>query len=51
MSGFRLSNLDLKPLKFILQCTEMYYPESVGLIIVHKAPFGSNGKLPHIMRP
>ncbi|KAJ3488821.1 hypothetical protein NLG97_g6125 [Lecanicillium saksenae] len=41
LSGFRISNFDLDPLKFILKCAEQYYPESIGLIIVHKAPFGS----------
>ncbi|EGX93741.1 CRAL/TRIO domain protein [Cordyceps militaris CM01] len=41
MSHFRLKNFDLDPLKFILKCAEQYYPECIGLIIVHKAPFGT----------
>ncbi|OAA55403.1 CRAL/TRIO domain protein [Cordyceps fumosorosea ARSEF 2679] len=41
MSHFRFKNFDLEPLKFILKCAEQYYPESIGLIIVHKAPFGT----------
>ncbi|PQK11511.1 hypothetical protein BB8028_0003g01360 [Beauveria bassiana] len=41
MSHFRLKNFDLDPLKFILKCAERYYPECIGLIIVHKAPFGT----------
>lgn len=44
MSGFRIGNFDLEPLKFILKCAEQYYPECIGLILVHKAPFGSKGK-------
>ncbi len=45
MSHFRLKNFDLAPLKFILKCAEQYYPECIGLIIIHKAPFGTKGKL------
>ncbi|KAJ4146008.1 hypothetical protein LMH87_004838 [Akanthomyces muscarius] len=41
MSHFRLKNFDLAPLKFILKCAEQYYPECIGLIIIHKAPFGT----------
>ncbi|OAQ99118.1 hypothetical protein LLEC1_05802 [Akanthomyces lecanii] len=41
MSHFRLKNFDLAPLKFILKCAEQYYPECIGLILIHKAPFGT----------
>lgn len=41
LSGFRLANFDLKPLKFLMRTLEEHYPDSVGLILVHNAPFGA----------
>lgn len=39
MSGFTLANMDYVPLKFIIQCFEANYPESLGAILVHDAPW------------
>ncbi|KAK2601639.1 phosphatidylinositol transfer protein csr1 [Conoideocrella luteorostrata] len=41
LSGFRLANFDLKPLKFLLKCVDEYYPDSVALLLIHNAPFGA----------
>ncbi|KAF9898886.1 hypothetical protein BX616_003485 [Lobosporangium transversale] len=38
MTGFGLSNMDYNFVKFLVQCFEAYYPESLGILIVHKAP-------------
>lgn len=42
MTGFLPSNADLSPLYVILKCVQENYPESIGLIIIHNAPFGFN---------
>ncbi|KAK8116170.1 hypothetical protein PG984_012672 [Apiospora sp. TS-2023a] len=39
LTGFGLGNLDYVPVKFIIQCFEANYPEMLGKVIVHKAPF------------
>src|SRR2546421_4528720 len=39
MSNFSLSNMDYTPVKFMIKCFEANYPESLGAVLVHKAPF------------
>ncbi|KAF9972133.1 hypothetical protein BGZ73_004784 [Actinomortierella ambigua] len=39
LSQFGLGNMDYNLVKFLVQCFEAYYPESLGSIIVHKSPF------------
>ncbi|KAG5925509.1 hypothetical protein E4U53_003289, partial [Claviceps sorghi] len=41
LSQFKLGNFDLKPLRFLLRCMQDNYPDSVGLVIIHNAPFGA----------
>jgi hypothetical protein len=35
---------DYAPLKFIIKCFEANYPESLGVVLVHKAPWVFQGK-------
>ncbi|KAF9157887.1 hypothetical protein DFQ26_008226, partial [Actinomortierella ambigua] len=39
MTGFSLANMDYNFVKFLVQCFEAYYPESLGVLLIHKAPF------------
>lgn len=39
LSGFSLSNMDYTPVKFLITCFEAHYPESLGHLIIHKAPW------------
>ncbi|KAF9584101.1 hypothetical protein BGW38_007579 [Lunasporangiospora selenospora] len=39
MTGFGLGNMDYNMVKFIIQCFEAYYPESLGNIMIHNSPF------------
>ncbi|KAI9014387.1 CRAL-TRIO domain-containing protein [Phycomyces nitens] len=39
MDGFTLSNMDYDFVKFLLTCFEAYYPETLGMCIIHKAPW------------
>ncbi|KAL5001063.1 CRAL-TRIO domain-containing protein [Aspergillus recurvatus] len=43
LTGFALANMDYSAVKFIIRCVEIYYPESVGLILIHNAPRIFNG--------
>lgn len=43
LTGFSLSNMDYVPVKFLIQCFEANYPESLGCIIIHNAPWGFKG--------
>ncbi|KAF9180918.1 hypothetical protein BGZ49_004941 [Haplosporangium sp. Z 27] len=38
MTGFSLANMDYNFVKFLVQCFEAYYPESLGVLVIHKAP-------------
>ncbi|KAG0064705.1 hypothetical protein BGZ89_008917 [Linnemannia elongata] len=38
MTGFGLANMDYNFVKFLVQCFEAYYPESLGILVIHKAP-------------
>ncbi|RGB43364.1 CRAL-TRIO domain-containing protein [Rhizophagus diaphanus] len=39
MEGFSIANMDLQYVKFMIQCFEAYYPESLGILLIHKAPW------------
>ncbi|KAM3436188.1 hypothetical protein MY4824_004493 [Beauveria thailandica] len=43
LTGFSLSNMDYVPVKFLVQCFEANYPESLGCILIHNAPWGFGG--------
>ncbi|GJN82480.1 hypothetical protein PLIIFM63780_006020 [Purpureocillium lilacinum] len=43
MSDFTLSNMDYQPVKFMVQCFEANYPESLGAVLVHNAPWVFQG--------
>ncbi|KKK13968.1 hypothetical protein ARAM_000198 [Aspergillus rambellii] len=38
MTGFSLANMEYAPVKFIIRCFETYYPESLGVLLLHNAP-------------
>lgn len=42
-SNFTLANLDYATLKFIFKCLEAHYPECLGFLFIHKAPWIFNG--------
>ncbi|KAH8701688.1 hypothetical protein BGW36DRAFT_355844 [Talaromyces proteolyticus] len=39
MTGFTLANMDYTPVKFIIKCFEANYPESLGAVLIHQAPW------------
>lgn len=39
MTGFTLANMDYTPVKFMIKVFEANYPESLGTVLVHKAPW------------
>ncbi|KAL8679751.1 MAG: hypothetical protein Q9186_003967 [Xanthomendoza sp. 1 TL-2023] len=39
MTGFSMANMDYGPVKFMIQCFEANYPESLGVVLVHKSPW------------
>ncbi|KAH0609561.1 uncharacterized protein H6S33_013047 [Morchella sextelata] len=39
MSGFSMANMDYAPVKYLIKCFEAHYPESLGVCLVHKAPW------------
>lgn len=39
MTGFSMANMDYTPVKFMIKVFEANYPESLGHICVHKAPW------------
>lgn len=39
LTGFSLSNMDYTPVKFLITCFEAHYPESLGHLFIHKAPW------------
>ncbi|QVM06809.1 hypothetical protein D8B26_001514 [Coccidioides posadasii str. Silveira] len=43
MTDFSLANMDYAPVKFMIKCFEANYPESLGVILVHKAPWIFSG--------
>ncbi|KZF18894.1 CRAL/TRIO domain-containing protein [Xylona heveae TC161] len=43
MTGFSMANMDYAPLKFMIKCFEANYPESLGVVLIHKAPWVFQG--------
>ncbi|KAJ5157934.1 uncharacterized protein N7500_007585 [Penicillium coprophilum] len=43
MTGFGLSNMEYPPVKFILRCFEANYPECIGILLIHNAPWVFSG--------
>lgn len=43
MTDFGLANMDYTPVKFMIKCFEAHYPESLGICLVHKAPWVFQG--------
>ncbi|OJD38074.1 cral trio domain-containing protein [Diplodia corticola] len=43
MSEFALANMDYTPVKFMIKCFEANYPESLGAVMVYKAPWVFQG--------
>ncbi|KAJ5564467.1 hypothetical protein N7513_000709 [Penicillium frequentans] len=39
MTDFGMSNMDYAPVKFMIKCFEANYPESLGSVLIHKAPW------------
>ncbi|KAG0167217.1 hypothetical protein DFQ28_006319 [Apophysomyces sp. BC1034] len=39
LENFTLSNMDYDFVKFLISCLEAYYPETLGLCCIHKAPW------------
>lgn len=39
MTGFSMANMDYTPVKFMIKCFEANYPESLGTVLVYKAPW------------
>ncbi|KAG0256551.1 hypothetical protein BG011_004441 [Mortierella polycephala] len=39
LTGFSLSNMDFAMVKYLLQIFEAHYPESLGRVLIHGAPF------------
>ncbi|RCI05305.1 hypothetical protein CU098_000326, partial [Rhizopus stolonifer] len=39
LENFTLSNMDFEAVKFLVGCFQAYYPETLGLCCVHKAPW------------
>ncbi|KAM9887120.1 hypothetical protein OXX79_013846, partial [Metschnikowia pulcherrima] len=39
LSGFSMKNADNAPVKFLTSIFEAHYPESLGIVIVHNAPW------------
>ncbi|EMR08583.1 hypothetical protein PNEG_03059 [Pneumocystis murina B123] len=43
LTKFSLKNMDYIPIKFLIKCFEAHYPESLGICIIHKAPWVFQG--------
>ncbi|CDO94331.1 unnamed protein product [Kluyveromyces dobzhanskii CBS 2104] len=39
LSGFTMSNMDYAPVKHLISCFEAHYPECLGKLFIHKAPW------------
>lgn len=39
LTGFTLKNADYASIKFLAECLEAHYPETLGFILVHNAPW------------
>ncbi|KAF2835782.1 CRAL/TRIO domain-containing protein [Patellaria atrata CBS 101060] len=43
MTNFSMANMDYTPVKFMIKCFEANYPESLGAVLVYKAPWVFQG--------
>lgn len=43
MTGFSMANMDYTPVKFMIKVFEANYPESLGAVLVHSAPWVFQG--------
>ncbi|KAI9830613.1 MAG: hypothetical protein M1838_005785 [Thelocarpon superellum] len=43
MTGFSMANMDYGPVRFMIKCFEANYPESLGVVVVHKSPWVFQG--------
>jgi hypothetical protein len=43
LTGFGLKNMDWSCILFILKCLEAYFPESLGILYIHNAPWIFSG--------
>lgn len=39
LTDFGLSNMDYAPVKFLISCFEAHFPESLGCLLIHHAPW------------
>ncbi|KAG5925802.1 hypothetical protein E4U42_003934 [Claviceps africana] len=39
LTGFTMANMDYTPIKFMIMCFEANYPESLGVVLIHNAPW------------
>jgi hypothetical protein len=42
MTDFSMANMDYTPVKFMIKCFEANYPESLGTVLVYRAPWVFN---------
>lgn len=47
MTGFGLRNMDFPAVKFIIQVFEARYPETLGVVLIHNAPWVFQGEFSH----
>lgn len=43
LSGFSMSNMDYGPVKFLIQAFEKHFPECLGFLLIHNAPWVFTG--------
>ncbi|GMM30685.1 Csr1 protein [Martiniozyma asiatica (nom. inval.)] len=43
LNGFTMANMDYDPVKYITGAFEAHYPESLGVLLIHKAPWIFSG--------
>lgn len=39
LTGFSMSNMDYSPVQYLINCFEAHYPECLGHLFIHKAPW------------
>ncbi|SCV05934.1 LANO_0H18404g1_1 [Lachancea nothofagi CBS 11611] len=39
LTGFSMSNMDYSPVQYLISCFEAHYPECLGHLFIHKAPW------------
>lgn len=43
LKGFTMANMDYEPVKYMIKAFEAHYPESLGILLIHRAPWIFNG--------